>query len=350
MKELFDSRRQAFQREVLNYLPYVLNDHFVVVLLVGLGAMLYQYRQLLINFPSNPVWLYLILAALQVLLLGLGQVATYVRAADRHYLLVKEGALVKLVKSATLRAQLVWTVIQGLSLFASFPLLLRAGWQAWQLLLLSLVVLVCRWLVMANRGQALLRGPGLNWSVLVSTEAARQQGILRFFALFTRVKGLKTANQKRPYLNLALSLVPKGQGKLYHNLYWRAFLRSGDYLGLSLRLLALSSLAQLALPEPLLAAGLALLFDFLLVFQLIGLGKHYDHRLLLAIAPQGGSQKRAGLLWVLRAVLGLAWFIQVLLSRSWLAALLLTLGNLLLAVGYLPLKLGKVVDEAGENR
>lgn len=173
---------------------------------------------------------------------------------------------------------------------------------------------------------------------------------MRFFALFTRVKGLKSTSKPRAYLNPILGLVKKAPGRLYHNLYWRAFLRSGDYLALTLRLIGLGALALWGLHQAYLAAGLALVANFLAVFQLLGLAKHYDHRVLLTIAPQGTSKKGAGLLALLRTVLGLAWAIQLPFSRSWLAALLLTLGSLLLAVGYLPIKLGKVVDEAGKNK
>lgn len=350
MKAIFDKRRQAFQTRLAKYLPYVFNDHFVLVLLVGLGAVLYQYRELLAHFPSNPIWVYLGLVAIQVLVLGLGQVATYVKPADRHYLLAKEGDLVALVKAATLRAQLVWSLAQALSLAAGFPLLIKAGWASWQLVLLMVVVLLVRWLVMARRGQVFLAAGGLDWPVLLAKEGRRQQGILRFFALFTRVKGLTSTSHHRPYLNWLLALVPKERGWLYHNLYWRAFLRSGDYLALTLRLLFLGILAQFGLSQPLLASGLALVVTFLAVFQLLGLARHYDHRLFLTIAPQGASKKRAGLLWVLRKVLVLAWLIQVPFSQSWSAALLLTLGILSLGVGYLPWKLGRVVDEVGENK
>lgn len=337
VKAIFDKRRQVFQTRLAKYLPYVFNDHFVLVLLVGLGAVLYQYRELLTHFPANPIWVYLGLVILQVLFLGLGRVATYVQAPDRHYLLAKEEELVALVKAATVRAQICWTLLQGLTLVAAFPLFLRAGWRLWQLALVSLPFLVGRWFVMGQRGQALLTSSGLDWSALVAAEEARQQSVLRFFALFTRVKGLKITSKKRPYLNWTLDLVPKRAGKLYHNLYWRAFLRSGDYLALTLRLIGLGVLALWGLPQAHLGVGLALVVNFLAVFQLLGLAQHGDHRVLLAIAPQGLSKKRAGILWVLRAVLLLACLIQLPFSKSWSAALLLTLGNLVLAWGYLPL-------------
>ena len=53
MKDLFLKRKQAFRKECLGYLRYVLNDHFVLFLLVLLGFLAYQYSQLLQDFPEN---------------------------------------------------------------------------------------------------------------------------------------------------------------------------------------------------------------------------------------------------------------------------------------------------------
>ena len=39
MKDLFLKRKQAFRKECLDYLRYVLNDHFVLFLLVLLGFL-----------------------------------------------------------------------------------------------------------------------------------------------------------------------------------------------------------------------------------------------------------------------------------------------------------------------
>ena len=52
MKRIFHERRQAFLARCLKYSRYVLNDHFVLVLLVLLGFLSLQYRQLLENVPQ----------------------------------------------------------------------------------------------------------------------------------------------------------------------------------------------------------------------------------------------------------------------------------------------------------
>ena len=61
MKDLFLKRKQAFRKECVGYLRYVLNDHFVLFLLVLIGFLAYQYSQLLQDFPENhwPILLFL---------------------------------------------------------------------------------------------------------------------------------------------------------------------------------------------------------------------------------------------------------------------------------------------------
>ena len=53
MKELFAKRKQDFRQQCLKYLRYVLNDHFVLFLLIFMGFLGVQYSQLLRHFPTN---------------------------------------------------------------------------------------------------------------------------------------------------------------------------------------------------------------------------------------------------------------------------------------------------------
>lgn len=73
MKDLFLKRKQAFRKECLGYLRYVLNDHFVLFLLVLLGFLAYQYSQLLQHFPENHWPILLFVGITSVLLFTLGR-------------------------------------------------------------------------------------------------------------------------------------------------------------------------------------------------------------------------------------------------------------------------------------
>ena len=86
MKDLFLKRKQEFRKECLGYLRYVLNDHFVLFLLVLLGFLAYQYNQLLQHFPENHLPILILLGLISILLLLWGGIATYLEAPDKLFL------------------------------------------------------------------------------------------------------------------------------------------------------------------------------------------------------------------------------------------------------------------------
>lgn len=92
MKDLFLKRKQAFRKECLCYLRYVLNDHFVLFLLVLLGFLAYQYSQLLQHFPENH-WPILLFVGITSVYSYFGRIATYMEAPDKLFLLVGEEAI-----------------------------------------------------------------------------------------------------------------------------------------------------------------------------------------------------------------------------------------------------------------
>ena len=86
MKDLFLKRKQAFRKECVGYLRYVLNDHFVLFLLVLIGFLAYQYSQLLQDFPENHWPILLFFGIVSVLLLAWGGIATYMEGPDKLFL------------------------------------------------------------------------------------------------------------------------------------------------------------------------------------------------------------------------------------------------------------------------
>ncbi|WP_261008053.1 ABC transporter permease [Streptococcus pneumoniae] len=56
--------------------------------------------------------------------------------------------------------------------------------------------------------------------------------MLRFFALFTQVKGISNSVKRRAYLDFILKAVQKVPGKIWQNLYLRSYLRNSDLFAL----------------------------------------------------------------------------------------------------------------------
>ena len=115
---------------------------------------------------------------------------------------------------------------------------------------------------------------------------------------------------------------------------------------MSLRLLFLSLLSFILVKAGLVALALALLFDYLLLFQLLSLTKHYDYQYLTQLFPLGAGLKKANLKQVLRGILyGLVLLQAIVLlifAFSWQNLALLVGVALLLVELYLPYKLKKL--------
>lgn len=344
MKDLLLKRRQQFLARCLKYLRYVLNDHFVVVLLFLLGFLLVEYRQLLLDFPKNPWLLVVILFIGLGMLLFSGRIATYLLPADKQFLLVKEEELLIALTSATRRSFYVHAFIFVLVFFMMIPLLLAMGLSFWVIGLMLLALLGLKYAIILRKARAFYRSSGLDFDRVIQLEKKRQQAILGFFALFTTVKGFSTSTRRRAYLDGVLSLFPHKTGRVWEQLYLRAFLRSGDYLGLTVRLSLLSLISLIAIRPKFVAVALTLLFNYLLLFQLLTLYKHYDYQSMTQLFPIGVDGRRQQLQGFLRRLFSVLAVCEAILVFSLPEAAVLVGVMVSLVEWYLPYKLKKLSD------
>lgn len=346
MKEVFVKRRFDFNQQCLKYLRYVLNDHFVLVLIFLLGFILYQYGNLLKHFPRNHWPIIAGLAVVSLVLLWLGRVATYLEPADQVFLLTQETGLIAQIKQARWRSFLVWGSFQTLFLLILAPLFLALGLSKLGFVTLLVLMLVAKGTLVLFKSRKLLVAGNLNWEEALAQEQGRKQAILKFYSLFTNVKGISSQTKRRAYLDFLLVALAKKQSKLWSNLYLRAYLRSGDYLALTLRLLLLSLLSLVFVKAGLVALALTLLFNYLLLFQLLALTKHYDYQYLTQLFLLGSDLRKINLKQVLRGILyGLVLLEGIFLlifAFSWQNLGLLLGISLLLVEVYLPYKLNKL--------
>lgn len=344
MKVLFQKRRRDFLERCSKYLRYVLNDHFVLVLMVFLGFLSLQYRQLLIAFPENTWPIILIVLAISFLLLFSGRIATYLEEADQVFLLTKEKEVLEELAVASRRSYLLWSGLQVLVQLLLLPIYLKLGLAVWMVVVYIVVLLVAKYFLVKYQLATYQQQGVLNWSTAIQDEQKRKQTILRFFALFTTVKGISTTVKPRKYLNGILRLLHSRQTWFY--LYLRAFLRAGDYFGLSLRLFLLILLSLIAIEEAWLSLGLVLVFHYLLLFQLLGLYKHYDYQYLTQLYPLDQKGKIRDFQRLLRVILYGLLLVEMLVAllfiqeKIWIGVLALI--GLFLHEIYLPAKLKKI--------
>ena len=348
MKRIFHERRQAFLASCLKYSRYVLNDHFVLVLLVLLGFLSLQYRQSLENFPQ-PVWpVYLLLLAVSILLFFAGSAATYLEEPDQHFLLTKEGEILELIQQAIRRQFVLWGLVQSLGQLLFLPLYLKLGLPVWGFGLYLLVLTAGKYSLIQAKWSSYTKNGIFQWGLAIDRERKRQQSILQFFALFTRVKGITSSVKRRSYLDGLLKMVAKRSEKTWDYLYLRAFLRSGDFWGLTIRLFTLSLVALLTIDLAWLAVGLVLLFDYLLLFQLLALYGVYDYQYLNYLYPIEQTRRTKGFLRVLRgilySVLGIQSILALFLLEEKMYLGILILGGFILNQFYLAIKAKKLID------
>ena len=349
MKDLFLKRKQAFRKECVGYLRYVLNDHFVLFLLVLIGFLAYQYSQLLQDFPENHWPILLFLGIVSALLWAWGGIATYMEGPDKLFLLVSEEEVKSHLKGQTVRSLVFWLFVQTLFLLLFAPLFLAMGYGLPVFLIYVLLLGAAKYIVFHQKASKFYIETGLDWDYVIAQESKRKQVLLRFFALFTQVKGVSNSVKRRAYLDFILKTVPKVPGKIWQNLYLRSYLRNGDLFALSLRLLFLSLLAEIFIEQSWIATAVVVLFNYLMLFQLLALYRAFDYQYLTQLFPLEKGEKEKGLQEVIRGLTGFVLMVQLIVGlitlQEKLALLALLGAGLVLQVLYLPYQVKRQMQD-----
>jgi len=305
-----------------------------------LGFLAYQYSQLLQHFPENHWPILLFVGITSVLLLLWGGIATYMEAPDKLFLLVGEEEIKLHLKRQTAISLVFWLFVQTLFLLLFAPLFLAMGYGLPVFLVYVLLFGVGKYFLFRQKASKFFTETGLDWDYVISQESKRKQVLLRFFALFTQVKGISNSVKRRAYLDFILKAVQKVPGKIWQNLYLRSYLRNGDLFALSLRLLLLSLLAQVFIEQAWIATAVVVLFNYLLLFQLLALYHAFDYQYLTQLFPLDKGQKEKGLQAVVRGLTSFVLVVELVVGlitfQEKLALLALLGAGLVLLALYLP--------------
>lgn len=350
---LWKERFRHFLQEVRTYSKYVFNDHlkFIFVFIIGAGA--YYYQQWLQTLtPSFPTAL--VMAVLIGLVLTAGSIQTLLKEADLVYLLPVEEKLKPYFTKAFLFTFMIQLYIIAIVAAALAPLYFQqmkqtgAGYiwlvlafvivKAWNLFVaweksfltdqnvqradwfirfilngLFVYFLVERTSIILIGGIVLLmvlylailhqmvKGKPLNWEYLISEEGKKMMLLYRIANMFIDVPALKERVSRRKWLDFILSII--GEKRTYLYLYTRTFLRSGNYFGLYVRLLALGGVILYFIPFLYGRFIVSLIFLYLIGYQLLTLWKHHRMKVWLDLYPVGGEEKKKDFLTLLNAIL-----------------------------------------------
>ena len=336
MNEIFKKRRNLWYQQNIKYLRYVFNDHFVLFLMILLGALVVQYVNFLQVHHLN-LWGKIILVVFVSLLSQvLGRLATFIEAPDKVFLLTKELEVRAYLIKCLIRSLILPAIVSGLLVLIAAPLL---KFNPIFLILWFLVLVGIKAGLLAYQIWRFQNSGLLDWSGLIDLEEARKTGTLRLFSLFTNVKGLKSHSHRRKYLDFLLTKTKR----TYEYLFTRSFLRSGDYLGLTIRLLILSILSMSFVKNGIVAIVMVVVFNYLLIFQLLSLQTAFDYQLLTRIYPLKKAAKTAGLRMIILRVMMFVTIVELVLSlifvRPFFLTLVILLVNFLLTKFYVRFRL-----------
>lgn len=183
MKELMKKRQQTFRTQCVKYSRYVLNDHFVLFMLIFIGFLAVQYSQFLQDLPKDTSLIRWSLLIGLLLLVPIGSIATYLEKPDALFLLVKEEEVKRYIKGQAKKSFVFWFLIQSFVLLLFVPLLLATGLDKLAIVAYILVLGVAKGAVFSWKEARFYQDGNLNWSLAIARENARSQNTWEYLAL-----------------------------------------------------------------------------------------------------------------------------------------------------------------------
>ncbi|ENH96028.1 ABC-type transport system permease [Gracilibacillus halophilus YIM-C55.5] len=397
-KQLFKNRLSGHMKELSRYLRYILTGHFMIAMVFILSAMSVFYQQWLENLPTD-------FPAAWVIALVLSFVTTYspiqnfLKKADIVFLIPAEynmgpyffrtllysyvtqlyvfflvgAALAPLYFAAYPERQtssyglllLVLLVIKAWSLIANwwmlrirersmrmmdhlvryFLIMVMLFFYIHQALLFTLLVTALFVVLILFNYQESRKSVALQWDILIERDYLRMRSFYRLANMFTDVGHIETEVKKRHWLaRLLTRSIPFQQSHTFTYLYRLTTARSGEYLGLWLRLTVIGALAMYYVPNMWLKVIFAWLFLYMTWIQMVPLFNH--HRLIVWVdlyPIRFHERKKAVKVWItqLIAVQTVLFVLLLLFSDSVQAGVLVAITSAVLLFGAGPIYLNQ---------
>ncbi|MBS7576521.1 MULTISPECIES: ABC transporter permease [unclassified Enterococcus] len=361
MRELYRKRHRAYQKELIKYSKYIINDHFSIVLLFLIGGLSYYYVQILEMVEVGNLFAKLAIMIAMLLILQLGKLNLLVEAADMTFLLVKEKKMSIYFREALKSSMLFPILVNFLLVLIITPLYIRStGFPVYSVIALFILQIFEKILFnqlkinsFYQKKQALLwtfyaqlivliifsqfispifvllfaiviasillnissQSVGLlNWELIINYEAQRKRRVYQFISMFTDVPNLPVKVARKKYFDFLLREKDYTTQKTYLYLFKHAFFRNNDYFNLALRLNLINILVVFSVNDIRIAALANLVILYLIGFQMIPLYRHFDNHVLAAIYPVARKYKRVALIKIIFSIMTVSAFISVILA------------------------------------
>jgi ABC-2 type transport system permease protein len=352
---LWKERLGRTSKELSRYLRYIFNGHLVIVFIFLVGTAAYYYQEWLKSLPDTfPAAS--VMALLIAVLLTYSPIFTFMSEADRIFLLPLETRLNGYFRKSLWISYFlgVYILLMGLAVLMPLYAAVNEGnYKPFLMFLVAVLIakginLLIRWHVQYFREEYVLRidslirflvnlvflyflfsnapfyftvitllillgmyayyrqqtkGKGLKWEYLIQLDERRMTAFYRLANMFTDVPKLKNRVKRRKWLDFLLAKIPFDYNQAYHYLITRTLIRSGDYLGIYIRLTIIGAVMIYFLTFGIGQVIFLLLFVYLTGFQLLPLWKHHQYHSLLQLYPISKEVKEKSFLTLLRTVL-----------------------------------------------
>ena len=300
-EQLWGSRFKTYQKKVMKYAKYIMNDHFMIVFFFLFGFLLFQYSTWLKTIRILEWPLILFVSLLLAVFPLFGEIATYVEEADLHFLSVIGEDFKPYFKRAIRYSWIFPLVMNGIATIFVLPIFMQAygngtipfidifvtllslkGFHfmvqksvlegklpknSYYNLALYLVNSICLFgilslipnifsllmaLVLMVLSIVLYRFASAKpvhfvWNELIGREQMRQQRIFRVIALFVDVPFLKKHQAKRNQsLDIFVGKLTPNRIHPYRYLLVRTALRSSNYVTVFLQMIVVTVLLSFA--------------------------------------------------------------------------------------------------------
>ena len=296
-EQLWGTRFKTYQKKVMKYAKYMMNDHFMIVVFFLFGFLLFQYSTWLKTIRILEWPLILFVSLLLAIFPLFGEIATYVEEADIHFLSVIGEDFKPYFKRAIRYSWIFPLVLNGIATIFVLPIFMQAygngtipfidifvtllslkGFHfmvqksvlegklpknSYYNLALYLVNSICLFgihslipnifsllmaLVLMVLSIVLYRFASAKpvhfvWNELIGREQMRQQRIFRVIALFVDVPFLKKHQAKRNQsLDVFVGKLTPNRIHPYRYLLVRTALRSSNYVTVFLQMIVVTVL------------------------------------------------------------------------------------------------------------
>lgn len=365
LEAILARRRKEHFKKLSKYLKYVLNDHFVLILVFLLGALAYQYSEFIKGLTGDFYLGKIIVAFLLPATVFMGKLATSATAADPIFLAINEKEWQASIAASKKRSLLIPASTLFLLTAAAMPILFVGKPLSLSVFLtLFSIGMVLKWcdlklqevnLRFGNQKQVrsfkkglylfgilvylvaffinpflglLLVALGLigsqykikemqqaliDWELTVKTEENRNAKINRLLNLFIDAPSAKDHAKRRKYLDGLVRRL-SGDNQAFQYLFARLFMRGNDYFPLFLRLTGIGFFVLVLTKLPVISIFLSLLILYLTGFQILPLYSQLSENAMVNLYPQDQSQKLASFSRVMRSLLLVEGFIFSLAS------------------------------------